>query len=73
MDIYYPKSYTKGTQIFMFIHGGYWQEGGLDQTGTFAKSVTDMGLIYVGVSYDLCPEWVDFISSILKRLFLLVE
>merc|ERR1711908_246338 len=30
MDIYYPKSYTKGTQIFMFIHGGYWQEGGLD-------------------------------------------
>ena len=56
MDIYYPKSYTKGTQIFMSIHGGYWQEGGLDQTGTFAKSVTDMGLIYVGVSYDLCPE-----------------
>merc|ERR1739838_240526 len=56
MDIYYPKSYTKGTQIFMFIHGGDWQEGGLDQTGTFAKSVTDMGLIYVGVSYDLCPD-----------------
>ena len=39
----------------MYIHGGYWQALGLDQTGAAAKSVTDMGLIYVGVSYDLCP------------------
>ena len=56
LDIYYPADYTKGTQVFVYIHGGYWQALGLDQTGSFAKSVTDMGLIYVGVSYDLCPE-----------------
>lgn len=56
LDIYYPKNYSKGTQIFMYIHGGYWQALGLDQTGAAAKSVTDMGLIYVGVSYDLCPS-----------------
>ena len=84
MDIYYPKSYTKvnfhtetwnfvtflkGTQIFMFIHGGYWQECGLDQTGSFAKSVTDMGLIYVGVSYDLCPKLVSDNSTCMAICF----
>jgi len=66
LDIYYPADYTKGTQVFMYIHGGYWQALGLDQTGSFAKSVTDMGLIYVGVGYDLCPD-VE-LSEIVKQI-----
>lgn len=56
LDIYYPSEFTKGTPIFMFIHGGYWQECSRDVSGMAAKAVTAMGVIYVGVGYDLCPN-----------------
>ena len=56
LDIYYPSEFTKGTPIFMFIHGGYWQECSRDVSGMAAKAVTQMGVIYVGVGYDLCPK-----------------
>ena len=56
LDIYYPQNYTKGTQVFMFIHGGYWQECSRDVSGVAAKAITDIGAIYVGIGYDLCPR-----------------
>jgi len=56
LDIYYPTEFTKGTQVFIFIHGGYWQECSRDLSGHAAKAITEMGAIYVGVGYDLCPK-----------------
>lgn len=56
LDIYYPQEYTKGTPIFIFIHGGYWQEGSRDLAGHAAKAVIEMNAIYIGIGYDLCPS-----------------
>ena len=56
LDIYYPAGFSKGTKIFIFIHGGYWQECSRDVSGHAAKVITNMGAIYVGVGYDLCPK-----------------
>jgi len=56
LDIYKPAEVTKGTPVFVFIHGGYWQECSRDVSGHAAESVTKMGAIYVGIGYDLCPR-----------------
>jgi len=56
LDIYNPAEVTKGTPVFVFIHGGYWQECSRDVSGHAAESVTKMGAIYVGIGYDLCPS-----------------
>jgi len=46
----------KDAPVFVFIHGGYWQELGREVSSYFVKPFYDAGCVVVVVGYDLCPK-----------------
>lgn len=42
--------------IFVFIHGGYWQEFSKDSCGFVVDSLVSRGIKVVITGYDLCPK-----------------
>jgi arylformamidase len=57
MDIYYPPSgMNDDTVIFMYLHGGYWQELSLDDSGYMVVPLANKNIICAIVGYDLAPQ-----------------
>lgn len=42
--------------IFVFIHGGYWQEGSKNVAAFAAPVLVRKGIKVITVGYDLCPN-----------------
>ncbi|XP_076661231.1 kynurenine formamidase [Halictus rubicundus] len=62
----YGTDLPKDAPIFVYIHGGYWQEGSRD-VATFAVPVfVAQGIKVITIGYDLCPHvrLGDIISEI---------
>ena len=60
----------KDAPIFVFIHGGYWQEGSKDMAAFAAPVLICKGIKVITVGYDLCPnvKLRDIISQIKKAI-----
>ncbi|XP_053959122.1 kynurenine formamidase [Anastrepha ludens] len=54
VDIYY-KDKENGTPIFIYIHGGYWQELDRHTSGSFVEPLVEQGFRVINVDYNLCP------------------
>ncbi|XP_014086845.3 kynurenine formamidase [Bactrocera oleae] len=55
VDIYY-KDEENGTPIFVYIHGGYWQELDRSTSGSFVEPLVEQGFRVIAVDYNLCPS-----------------
>ncbi|XP_039951382.1 kynurenine formamidase [Bactrocera tryoni] len=55
VDIYY-KDTENGTPIFVYIHGGYWQELDNSTSGSFVEPLVEQGFRVIAVDYNLCPS-----------------
>ncbi|MEI7605004.1 MAG: alpha/beta hydrolase [Chloroflexota bacterium] len=42
--------------MFAMLHGGWWQEGSIDDAGRYAQIVTDAGGIHLSIGYTLTPH-----------------
>ena len=54
LDVFAPLG-AKAAPCFVFIHGGFWQEGAKEVSGFAAQAFTDAGWAYVSVGYTLTP------------------
>lgn len=52
----YGKELGSDAPIFIWIHGGYWQEGGKDTAGFFANVVHSLGFRFIALGYTLAPK-----------------
>lgn len=50
-----PGGARRGTPIFAFLHGGWWQDLSIDYAGAPAVALTDAGAIYASIGYTLTP------------------
>ncbi|XP_018795228.1 PREDICTED: kynurenine formamidase [Bactrocera latifrons] len=55
VDIYY-KDTENGTPIFVYIHGGYWQELDRSTSGSFVEPLVEQDFRVIAVDYNLCPS-----------------
>ncbi|XP_012340139.1 kynurenine formamidase [Apis florea] len=62
----YGTDLPKDSPIFIFIHGGYWQEGSKDISAYAAPVFVNKGIKVITIGYDLCPnvKLRDIISQI---------
>lgn len=49
-------NYISDAPIFVFIHGGYWQEFSKDLTGFSVPLFVKNKIKVITVGYDLCPN-----------------
>lgn len=60
LDVYTQKNSSgkKGSPIFVYLHGGYWQvkEIGLGNSGFMAEPLTAAGATVIAVGYEICPD-----------------
>ncbi|KAL1779051.1 kynurenine formamidase isoform X1 [Sigmodon hispidus] len=56
MDIYFPDEDSKAFPLFLFIHGGYWQNGSKDDSAFMVKPLTAQGMVVAIVAYDIAPK-----------------
>lgn len=54
-DIYERPGLPKDAPIFVFIHGGYWQESCRDGNTFVVQPLVDAGVRVFLIGYDLCP------------------
>ncbi|XP_017474865.1 PREDICTED: kynurenine formamidase [Rhagoletis zephyria] len=54
VDIYY-KDKEHGSPIFVYIHGGYWQELDRHTSGSFVEPLVEQGYRVIAADYNLCP------------------
>ena len=52
----YGTNLPKDAPVFVFIHGGYWQEGGKELAAYAAPVFVAKGIKVITVGYDLCPD-----------------
>lgn len=52
----YGSDLPKDAPIFIFIHGGYWQEFSKDLTGFSVPFFVENNIKVITVGYDLCPN-----------------
>jgi arylformamidase len=50
-----PGGARRGAPIFVFLHGGWWQELSIDYAAAPALALTDAGAIYASIGYTLTP------------------
>lgn len=62
----YGADLPKDSPIFIFIHGGYWQEGSKDFAAFTVPVFVNKGIKVITIGYDLCPnvKFGDIISQI---------
>lgn len=62
----YGTDLPENSPIFIFIHGGYWQEGSKDLAAFAAPVFVNKGIKVITIGYDLCPnvKFGDIISQI---------
>lgn len=62
IDFFYPRGshndgkMLDGVPIFVFIHGGYWEEGSRSFYHGLAKPYLDQNVIVAFIGYDLCSD-----------------
>ena len=49
-------AHDQGRPMFAMLHGGWWQEGSIDDAGRYAQIVTDAGGIHLSIGYTLTPH-----------------
>lgn len=54
-DWFESPAHSSPRPVFVFIHGGYWQEMSLDTSAYMAECLVKKGFTVVSVGYDLCP------------------
>ncbi|WP_017545377.1 alpha/beta hydrolase [Nocardiopsis prasina] len=61
---------ASGSPALVFVHGGHWQESGIDDACFAAENAVRHGLAYVAVGYGLAPERTlpDMIASVERAL-----
>jgi arylformamidase len=47
---------TARNDIFLWIHGGYWQSSSIDEALTGAENLVEQGFGYAAIEYTLSPE-----------------
>ncbi|OAD60481.1 putative arylformamidase [Eufriesea mexicana] len=52
----YGTNLPNDSPIFIFIHGGYWQEGNKDLAAFAASVFVNKGIKVITIGYDLCPN-----------------
>ncbi|KOC65362.1 putative arylformamidase [Habropoda laboriosa] len=52
----YGTDLSKDAPIFVFVHGGYWQEGSKDMAAFAAPVFVRKGIKVITIGYDLCPN-----------------
>ncbi|MFD3683243.1 alpha/beta hydrolase [Nocardiopsis sp. NPDC058631] len=59
-----------GCPALVFVHGGHWQESGIDDACFAAENAVSHGLAYVAVGYGLAPERTlpDMVASVKRAL-----
>ncbi|MBB6120578.1 alpha/beta hydrolase [Nocardiopsis algeriensis] len=59
-----------GNPALVFVHGGHWQESGIDDACFAAENAVSQGFAYVAVGYGLAPERTlpDMILSVRRAL-----
>ena len=58
LDLYLPPAAASGTRpppLLVFIHGGYWQELGKDQSAFAAVDCVQQGIAHAVIDYTLAP------------------
>ncbi|XP_027706018.1 kynurenine formamidase [Vombatus ursinus] len=74
LDIYFPAKITEELPFFLFIHGGYWQEGSKDYSAFVVPPLTAAGVAVAVVAYDLAPKGnVDLMFSQVRRSALFIQ
>ncbi|XP_008847860.2 kynurenine formamidase isoform X2 [Nannospalax galili] len=56
LDIYFPDKATEAWPLFVFFHGGYWQNGSKDESAFMVNPLTAQGVAVVVVAYDIAPK-----------------
>ncbi|XP_013420254.1 kynurenine formamidase isoform X2 [Lingula anatina] len=56
VDVFYPSGNKQGLPIFVYIHGGYWQDMSLSVSSFMAETFVGSGAIVAVVGYDLAPK-----------------
>lgn len=56
IDVYSSVSTPSDAPIFVYVHGGYWQEISVDSCGFMAVPLVDAGAKVIVVEYDLTPK-----------------
>jgi arylformamidase len=54
-DIYYPQTVNDDTPVFVYVHGGYWQELSKDHGAFMAQTFTEAGCIVIALGYPIAP------------------
>ncbi|SER03627.1 alpha/beta hydrolase [Actinokineospora terrae] len=67
--------FPAGPEALVFVHGGHWQESGIDDACFAAEDTVAQGLAYVAVGYGLAPARTvpEMITSVARALRWLVE
>ncbi|XP_074081146.1 kynurenine formamidase isoform X2 [Macrotis lagotis] len=74
LDIYFPSQISKELPFFLFIHGGYWQEGSKDYSAFMVPPLTAAGIAVALVAYVLAPKGnLDQMLSQIRRSVLFIQ
>lgn len=67
-DMFGSKTLPGDAPIFVYIHGGYWQDLGREMSSFMAPSLCKAGAVVVSIGYDLAPKVnMDEIVSQVKK------
>ncbi|XP_043818720.1 kynurenine formamidase isoform X2 [Dromiciops gliroides] len=74
LDIYFPDKTSEDLPFFLFIHGGYWQEGSKDYSAFMVAPLRAAGVAVVVLAYDLAPKGnIDLMLSQVRRGVLFIQ
>ncbi|XP_072501271.1 kynurenine formamidase isoform X3 [Notamacropus eugenii] len=74
LDIYFPAKTSEELPFFLFIHGGYWQEGSKDSSAFMVPPLTAAGVAVAVVAYDLAPKGnIDLMLSQVRRSAIFIQ
>ncbi|XP_065591369.1 kynurenine formamidase isoform X2 [Cyrtonyx montezumae] len=56
LDVYFPADSSETFPVFVYIHGGYWQDLSKDTSGFAAPVLLSQGIAVVALGYDIAPK-----------------
>ena len=56
VDIYESRDLPREAPLFVFVHGGYWQEGNREINTFMVEPLVEAGCRVALIGYDLCPQ-----------------
>lgn len=55
IELYRPAAATEPAPVLIYIHGGYWQQLGREDSGFMAPGLAAQGIATAVIEYTLCP------------------